>query len=52
MRAQRIRWGWSFSIPEHQLFEVDVMTDVCLALGIRALIPKSARSGRWRRFGW
>ena len=45
MKGLRSKVGLVFQYPEHQLFEVDVLTDVCFG-------PKRPGSGRRRRWSW
>ena len=53
MRNLRSEVGLVFQYPEHQLFEVDVLTDVCFGPKIRGFQRKSARNVQkrlWKRW--
>ena len=52
MKYLRSQVGLVFQYPEHQLFEVDVLTDVCLVRKIRGFQKKSARNGRKKLWNW
>ena len=43
MRALRSQVGLVFQYPEHQLFEVDVMTDVCFGPKNQGLLPEECK---------
>ncbi|BDF03693.1 energy-coupling factor transporter ATPase [[Clostridium] hylemonae] len=43
MRSLRSQVGLVFQYPEHQLFEVDVMTDVCFGPKNQGLLPEECR---------
>ncbi len=46
MRAFRSQVGLVFQYPEHQLFEMDVLTDVCFGPKTRDFAKKSVKSVR------
>lgn len=48
LRKLRSQVGLVFQYPEHQLFETDVITDVCFGPKIKDCLSKSVRSGQER----
>lgn len=48
MRKLRFQVGLVFQYPEHQLFEVDVLTDVCFGPKNQGLRRRNVKSGLWR----
>ena len=53
MKQLRSKVGLVFQYPEHQLFEVDVLTDVCFGpknQGLRR--PKPGQKKPWSRWAW
>lgn len=50
LRELRSHVGLVFQYPEHQLFETDVITDVCFGPKIRDFHRRNAENGRKRRW--
>lgn len=50
LRELRSHVGLVFQYPEHQLFETDVITDVCFGPKTRDFHRKNAENGRKRRW--
>lgn len=48
MRALRSQVGLVFQYPEHQLFEIDVLTDVCFGPKNQGWSQQECEHGRWR----